>query len=58
MNDLVWLLDFARKCLSVPITVWGFTISMWSIIVFSLFASVIFWFIGEIVSGHFIGGGE
>ena len=58
MSDIVWLLDFARKCLSVPLTVWGFTFSIWSVIIFSLFTSIIFWFIGEIISGRFGGGGE
>lgn len=55
MEDLKTLFDFVLDLLKMPITIYGFTISFWSIIVWTLIATVCLFVIGKIFNS---GGGE
>lgn len=55
MNDLKTLFDFVLDLLRTPITLYGFTFSFWSVIVWSLVATVCLFIIGKIFNS---GGGE
>lgn len=51
MEDIKRLFDAVIDLMKIPFTIYGFTISLWSIFVWVLVAGVVIWIIGKIFGG-------
>ena len=50
MTDFVEYMSMILRAFRYPITVYGFTFSLWHIFLFSLFGTIIVSFLGELLS--------
>lgn len=50
ISDLSALFSGALSVMKIPITIYGFTFSFWTVLLWSLLAGIIIWFIGRVFS--------
>ena len=50
MDDLKLVLDAVVSIMKIEFTVWGFTLSYWQIMLWSMIAGIVLWLVWEVLS--------
>lgn len=48
MNDFLAMMSGIVTCMHTPMSIWGFSFSLWDVFMFSMISAVIFGFIGKL----------